>query len=364
MISNLFSRLSRRKAPRETAPSLTRYERQTLAQPGSSGPISTSTLDAMQTDGMVRTALTVKRQAVLAANWDVVPESDSPNDRQRAEFVRESFRRMAGSPLTVLEQAMDAFAKGWSVQESVYRLADGKLWLAAVRAKNPAHFGLEMDAYGQVRGLRLVVPGEAERDLDLRKFVVYAYRASYASPRGRGDLEACHRHWVAKQKLLNAWQLHLEKFAMPTVLGRYQRGLPADEQTAILRALQDLQNNTAIVYPGEIEIATLGGDRSPSSGFMEAIEFHNREIARAILGQTLTTDEGRRVGSLALGKIHLQVLLLQVAAIRRELADVVMTEQVIRPLVELNFGPGSVPRFVFDEPELQVFGRGRVEAEA
>lgn len=66
------------------------------------------------------------------------------------------------------------------------------------------------------------------------------------------------------------------------------------------------------------------------------------------------------MGSLALGKVHLQVLLLQVAAVRAELADRVMTEQVIRPLVELNFGPGQIPRFEFEPTPLEAFVRGSV----
>jgi phage gp29-like protein len=221
-------------------------------------------------------------------------------------------------------------------------------------------FGLDVDAFGRVQGLNLRVPGEVERGLPKAKFVIYANRRSYAHPKGRSDLDAAYSHWQAKQNLLTAWRVHLERFAMPTVLGKYTRGLPAEEQSAILRALQDLANNTAIVYPSEIEIGTLGGDKVPSTGFQEAIDFHNREIARSILGQTLTTDEGRRVGSLALGKVHLQVLLLQVHALRTELADIVMTEQVIRPLVETNFGPGLLPRFEFEKPELDVFSTGKL----
>src|SRR6185436_3747202 len=104
-------------------------------------------------------------------------------------------------------------------------------------------------------------------------------------------------------------------------------------------AMQNLSQHTAVIFPNEIEIDTLGGQKESSTGFMDAIDFHTREIARSIIGQTLTTDEGRRVGSLAMGKVHLQVLLLQLDGLRKDLADVVMTEQVIRPMVEMNFGP-------------------------
>lgn len=173
-------------------------------------------------------------------------------------------------------------------------------------------------------------------------------------------MDAAYKHWQAKQSLLSAWKLHLEKFAMPTVLGKFERGLPPDEQSSLLRSLQDIQNSTAVVYPAEIDVALLGGNKEPSTGFQEAIEFHNREIARSVLGQTLTTDEGRRVGSLALGKVHLQILLLQVNAIRRELAESVLTEQLVRPLVEANFGTGSVPKFVFKDSGVSAFATGEL----
>jgi phage gp29-like protein len=96
------------------------------------------------------------------------------------------------------------------------------------------------------------------------------------------------------------------------------------------------------------------------SGYLEAIDYHNREIARAILGQTLTTEDSRRIGSLALGKVHLQVLIMQLAGLRRNLAERVMNEQFIRPLIELNFGPGLYPKLAFEEPDLDVFRTGKV----
>jgi len=309
---------------------------------------------------MVQTVVTIKRLGVLACDWTVKPNGSTAEAKRRAEFVRAAFDRMEGSPATVLSQAMDAFVKGWSVQEKVYEPAAGKLWLKSVRAKDPSLFGLKVDRFGRVEGLHLQVPGEPILALDRSKFVLFANRGSYADPKGRSDLDAAYRHWQAKQELLDAWKFHLSRFAMPTVLGRFQRGLAAEDRESILSALTNLQQNDAIVFPSEIEVSTLGGQKEAGEAFLSAIDLHNREIARAVLGQTLTTDEGRRVGSLALGKVHLQVLMLQLEAIRRELADTVMTEQVIRPLVEMNFGPGLVPRFEFTQVAADVFATGKI----
>lgn len=346
---------------KESAPQLTTFQRQNLQTPGlPPGGLPYAVYRAMEMDPMIQTALTIKKQAVMAVAWRIVPKDSSSRAREAALFVEDNLHQMHGSASTVLTQAMDAFSMGWSIQEMVFRPVNDQIWLQAIRPKDPSLFGLQMDAFGNIEQLRLQLPGETPLDLPRDRFVIFVNRQTYGKPKGQSDLDAVHPHWVAKQALSKAWKLHLERFASPTILGKYQRGLPSEEQTSVLRALQGLQDTLAIVYPSEIEIQTLGGDKASSSAFQDAIEFHNREIGRAILGQTLTTDEGRRVGSLALGKVHLQVLLLQLSALRKLLADQVMTEQVIRPLVEMNFGADVVPRFEFEEQPLEAFVTGKI----
>jgi len=358
----LFNKLKRKRvSAKETAPQLTTYQRQSLQIPGvPPGGLPYSVYRAMEMDPMIQTALTIKKLAVMAVNWRIVPKDSSGRARSAARFAEDNLRQMQGSATTVLTQAMDAFSMGWSVQEMVFAQQKDQIWLHAIRPKDPSLFGMTMDAFGNIERLRLQLPGEAPLELPRNRFVIFVNRQTYGKPKGQSDLDAVHPHWIAKQAVSKAWKLHLERFASPTVLGKYQRGLPSEEQTSVLRALQSLQDTLAIVYPSEIEIETLGGDKASSSAFQDAIEFHNREIGRAILGQTLTTDEGRRVGSLALGKVHLQVLLLQLSALRKILADQVMTEQVIRPLVELNFGADVVPTFQFDEQPIEAFVSGRI----
>lgn len=350
----LFTR--RKKTEQEIAPALTQSEQRSWRSPGPvSGTLPYHLYDQMERDGMVMAALTIKKQAVLAHSWKIVGE-----DKERVAFIKEVFQQMEGSPRNILFQAMDAFAKGWSVQEINYKMHKGKLMISSVRSKDISQFGLKTDRFGRTTGLLLQIPGETEEALPLDKFVVFSYRRSYGRLKGQSDLDGAYRHWQAKNTLLTAWRIHLERHASPTMLGRYQRGLSPDEQSKLLGSLNQMADATAIVFPDEVEVTSLEVGRGQSQGFMDAIDFHNREMARVILGQTLTTDEGRRVGSLALGKVHLQVLMLQVNAIRQELADTVMTEQVIRPLIELNFGEGEIPRFEFEPIQIEAFTSGRI----
>lgn len=362
LLSQLFPALRPKDALRETAPSV-------RASRSLGEGLDPARAERLLSDAMVGTALNVKRLGVLAAPWRIDANGSSASAARNAEFVRAALDRMQGSVHGVLNAAMDAFAKGLSVQELVFapeRDGNGedRIWLAEVRPKDPAHFRIERDAFARTTGLTLVLPGEPERSLPKEKFVLYAYRSSYARPRGQSDLEACVPHHEAKRALAFAWRLHLERFASPTVLGRFAPETSDADRAAMLDSLENLDRNAALVYPESFRVDTLGGTPDGSRGFMEAIEWHNREIARAILGQTLTTDEGRRVGSLAMGRVHLQVLLLQLTAIRRELADTVMTEGVIRPLIELNFGPAGplnpLPRFAFEEARAGAFVDGTI----
>ena len=345
--------LTKRFRP-EAAAQTTLWQRRAAAAPGAPGPIPYATYDEMERDAMVQTALTVKRLGVLSAKWSIEPCGDAARDR----LAKDLLARMEGDPVSVLQGAMDAFAKGWSVQEMVLQAEGGRVWLRAVRPKDPADFGVELDPYGAVTGLTLNVPGEHGRRLPLGKFLVYRNRAGYGRPKGLSDLDAAYPHWQAKRRLLESWRSHLSRFASPTLLGRYGPSVPAAQQEALLGALNRLPEHAALTVPTDIEVGTLGGSPDASTGFMDAIAFHNREISRSILGQTLTTDEGARVGSLALGRVHLQVMLLQLQALRRELAEGVMTEGLLRPLVELNLGPGPTPRFAFEESPVPAFTNG------
>ncbi|MBV6458936.1 MAG: hypothetical protein HONBIEJF_02075 [Fimbriimonadaceae bacterium] len=358
---NFFRKLLRKQPPSgESAPQLSRFDLRSFERPPLPTGLPPATLQAMEGDAMVQTALTIKSLAVLATPGEIVPGEDSPFGNRVARWIENQFATMAGSADDILRQGMSAFGRGWSVQEMVLDRAGGEVRLVACKPKDPSLFGLRVDRYGNVSGLVLEVPGEPAVDLPRQKFVVHVHRRSFGFPRGRSDLEAAYPHWSAKQALLKSWRLHLERYASPTVLGRYDRGTPFEEQASALDALSRLNEHTALLVPNQIEVAMLGADRSFSTGFAEAIEFHNREIARAVLGQTLTTDEGRRVGSMALGRVHLQVLLLQIEAIRRELSDTLMTEQVIRPLVEWNFGSAPVPRYRFKPVRLEAFAEGRI----
>jgi len=317
--------------------------------------------DEMQNDAQVRSCLNTKKFAVLAKGWSIQPASDSPEDVRIARFIEFCLNDMKGSVPDMLFKVLDALAKGFSVCEINYKQIeggpfDGMVGLASVKSKDPADFGFDMDEFLNVRNLTHL----QKTDLPAEKFIVFTHMPAYELPHGQSDLRAAYKHWWSKEVILKFWNLYMEKFGMPTAKGTYKRGVPKDQQDDLLRVLDKIQQETALVVPEDVTVELLEAQRRGDAGYLPAIEFHNKQIAKAILGQTLTSDEGSRVGSLALAKVHMDVLRFYLEKLKRDLEETVMQEQLIRRLVETNFnGQPSVPRFVLgnlEERDIELLG--------
>lgn len=310
--------------------------------------------DQMLCDSQVRACFNLKRLGALSANWTLIPADQDSHAPSITDFIQWNLQTLEGGVFGLLWRAMDALAKGFSVLEKLYEIAPAGKWqglyrLRAFKSKDPALFAFDLDPFRNVRALLLHAPDGEELRLNREKFVLYVYQPRYELPFGQPDLRAAYPHWQSKQRVLRDWSIFLSKHASPTLVGIYKRGATRAMQQDLLDALDRVQQETAIVMPEEVEVKPLEFNQSGGSSYYEAITYHNAEIAKSLLGQTLSTDEGQRVGSLALGKIHFEVLKLQLRALRAELAERVMNDQIIKPLVQLNFGDTPAPRFEWIE---------------
>ncbi len=341
--------------------------------------------DLMQNDAQVRACMSIKKFAVLSKGWEVHPASGDPRDREAADFVRFALADMRGSIQDVLYNALDALAKGFSVMELNYCVIDrepykGMIGLASIKSKDPSTFVFDLDDYANIRSLGRAGAGTGVSGLQSRnqvpvsglqsrnqapvsglksrytldransalppgKFVIYSYMPRYESPYGTSDLRAAYKHYWSKDILIRFLNIYLEKYGAPTARGTYKRGTPKSAQEELLKVLDRIQQETAIVIPDDVQVDLMEAQRGGEAGYLQAIEFHDKQIAKAILSQTLVVDEGARVGSFALAKVHLDVVRMCLKKLKRDLEESVMQEQVIRRLVDYNFTVAAYPTF-------------------
>jgi phage gp29-like protein len=305
--------------------------------------------DTMSRNAQVSACLSIKRASVLSRGWDVgVGEKSNGVREEVVEFCKYVFEWMDGSLFGVLENVCDALAKGYSIQSLVWDNIEsgkfkGNVAPRYIYAKDPADWQFIVDDYRHVTGL-LHTP-TSER-FSRSGFVVFTYRGIYGNPYGYSDLRNCYRNWWSVDFLERFWNMYMEKFGAPTVKGTYKRGLSAAAKATFMSALSAVQSKSALVFPEDMKVELLETIRQGESGFRLATEYHNKQIAKSILNQTLVTDSGGGVGSFAMAKVHLDVLRMCLRGLKQDLEETVVREQILRPLVAANYGADEpVPIF-------------------
>ena len=311
-----------------------------------------SVYDQMVTDPDVKSALVLKVAGVLGKGWkfNAGVERDDPGfdaAETRATEVTDLINSMPGSFDDKLERILwDGLKVGVGIAEKVWELReDGKIGLKDLKSKNPGGFTFELDDFNNVVGMNLlgmggIIPVPPE------KFVWFTYQGEYGRPWGVSDLRPAYKYWWFKDQFAKWWAVHLEKFGSPPVKGSYPKGTSKDSQDKLLAVLKDFQHDTALVVPDDVTVELLVADMGSSAqqtGFGAGLTFCTHQIIKAILGQTLATEQGA-TGTYAQAKVHADVLSLYIRKLKRQFEEFV-DEQVTRELVDYNWSDGIYPNF-------------------
>ncbi len=316
--------------------------------------------DLEEKDGQVSSALETRKDGVLRRERKVVAASATADDERRAAFAREVLAAIPNFE-NILYELLDAAAYGFSVAEILWEQSGSTVFIRDIKPRPQELFSFGEPGRPQVGGLRFtrLATGDSrlEKELPDHKFLVYSFRPRHGNRRGRPLLRRVFWASWFKRQDLKFWLKFIEK-GTGSVVVRYPAGATDQDKQRALEAAEAINAETAVAIPENFQIASelltaaRAGDTDVFLTLADSI--CNNEIARVILGQTLTQrggEDGR--GSRALGEVHQQVRFEKVAADARDLMSVV-NDQLLRWLFLFNFGP-DVPRphwtIALDPPE-------------
>lgn len=299
-------------------------------------------------DAHLYSCLQTRKLAVAGSPWDVLPASDEAGSAAEvAAFVKEAFNGMDN-----LEEAftdlLDAVGKGFSVSEIIWEIAAGKVLPRALKKRQQKRFTF-MEVEGYSEAPRLITDAEPVYGIPLTpdKFVMHVYRAGADLPERGGLLRVLSWVYLFKNYALKDWVSFCEVFGMPLRLGVYSPAASKEDRDALLQAVTNLGSDAAGIISESTRIefveAAKKGDGGPYNALIEQM---NKEVSKAVLGQTLTTDVGSK-GSYAAGIVH-QGVRMDIARADARALERAINRDLIRPLVKFNFGPlTNIPSFKF-----------------
>ena len=309
----------------------------------------------MQTDDAVKAALTLKKHAVLSTGWDIAPASTQPIDIEAAEFLKYTFEMMQGSIDDVLLSFLSALGWGFSVSERVLQPIKtgpfaGKVGLKAIKTRLPHGFIFVVDAHDNLADDGIEQYG---RRLPREKFVVYSYGGEeYGNWYGMSDLRAAYDAFWMKKNVLNWWGIFLDRYGIPLAEGIVPShgGVPDGTIDDVREALDNLQAATSFVHGDDVKLSFPTSDLAGQGAvaFERAVNISDMRIARALLMPNLLGVSAQgNTGTYAQARTQFDVFLLIIEKLQRDLAETVMGEQVIRPLIDLNYRVDRYPSFIF-----------------
>ena len=310
--------------------------------------------DKMRIDDTVKSSLILKKYAVLAPNFRIVPASDEQQDIDVANYLEYCFDHMEGSIYDSILQILTALDFGYSITEINFETFDdgefeGMIGLKSLKTKYPHYYQFEVDAYSNIKKNGLIYNvGGTEKKLPLDKFVIYSYQKEFGNPYGNSDLRCAYRGYWSKDVLIKFWNIYLERFAMPTVVGQYASN-DSGSVNNLRNILDNLSAKTSISHRmGEFDLSLLESSRNSTQEYQAALNFYNKMIARSILIPDRLFAEGE-TGAYAQSKIHFDVFLWVVEKLRQDIEEIVMKEQLVRRLINYNFkNVKKLPSFKFN----------------
>lgn len=303
-------------------------------------------------DSHVYSAVQQRKSAVQSMLWEI--EKDKSTERE-LNFIKQAFENLDMD--SVISSALNAPLFGFTVLEVMWELKDGYFVPVNIIEKPNEWFVFDKDNNLKFK----TTANPAGESLPERKFILARYNAGYDNPYGERLLSKCFWPVTFKRGGLKFWATMTEKYGMPFILGKQPRG--AGEQSArnMLAELENMAQDAVAVVPDDSSVEIIEGDKESSSMLYEGLlNFCNSEISKAILTQTLTTEVQDK-GSYAASNTH-SSMLARLAESDKKLVEKALNE-VIRWMIDANFGSGKYPRFAMyreEEVDMDLASRDKI----
>lgn len=306
--------------------------------------MSDYSVEKMLKDPQVKACINIKKMIILQGRYSVHPVSKDKKDREICDFVTDALYKFQGTISSTLFNVLDAFIYGFSLNEIVYKREKGRIVIDKIIPINPGEVDFQYDNYGNIVKI-LINNEECNRD----KLILYSYNGAFGNPYGKSDLLSVYKYYDTKVKLIDFYNVYLEKYASPLIKGIYKKGFTVQHQKELFETLKSIKQKSAVIVPEECDIENMNLNTGGAGLFQSAIDYQDRQIAKGILGQTIFTDDNVTVGSYSLANIHLELLKECLGKIKKDLEEFVVTEQIIKPLVKYNFGGENYPYFTISD---------------
>ena len=353
----------------------------------------------MMLDPQVYSTISILVMAILAQGTRLSPPIEDGHPDYEAALVAlrlcDHVHRNLGHPLSEVQyELVEGMLKmGHKVGEMIYArhsvdngVDPATIYMVMTDIKTKPHEATAFvtDPFNNVLGLLYKEPGKPlpslgsvdantpenkrPRLIPRQKFVIPTHKPKNGDPRGTSHIRSVYPPWWKKQMWNPQHLAYVTRFAQPSMyanLSAEAKDIPVKDSFG-----NDTGARKSIVKATTESLAQMKGGavatfidtsvemlQATSEGkvIFDSYAHEDRQIAKGILMQTLTTEEGQHMARAA-SAIHQDVFGLLIAYLRG-IIESVWREDVLKPLIRYNFGEKAaenlVPKVSLGDTEVQ-----------
>lgn len=294
--------------------------------------------------------LQTRKRSVAQLDITVEAASDDPEDVRRADVVREWLKRdeLADEMFDML----DAVGKQISFTEIIWDTSAGQWQPQRLEWRDPRWFTFARRDLttpmmrGGIDGTQVAAP------LEPFKFIVTRIKAKSGLPVRSGLARLAAWAWMFKAYTQRDWAIFTQTYGQPVRIGKFHEGATKEDKATLFRAVANIAGDCAAIVPQsmEIEFVEAKNVTAGSDLYERRADWLDRQVSKAVLGQTGTTDS--KQGGLGDGgnKVH-EGVREDIETADCKSMSAAINRDLIRPWMDLEYGPGrGYPRVVIARP--------------
>ena len=289
---------------------------------------------ALLVDAHVWSCLISREAGVLKKEWKL----DFGDNAEREKFYNEIYQQI--DIQDTIGSIIKASYYGYQPIEIMWGKEAGYYVPFMLKEKPPEWFVFDAENVLKMRSKSSPLSGE---EIPANKFLCPRYKNTYQNP--YGEATASRIFWPVTFKTAGQkfWTSFVEKYGMPHVVLKHGKGAKGEDIDDMIEMAEKMVMDAIAAIPEDASMELLEVNKSSSSDIYDRFTFAmNKEISKAIVGQTLTSDIGD-TGSRAATQTHKDVKDEIV------LADCKLVERTFNELNKIidavNFDSGHYPKF-------------------
>lgn len=301
--------------------------------------------DIEERDAHYSAVLGTRRRQVAQLPITIEAASDDKEHVRHADFIREWLKE------SVLDEALfdmlDAIGKGFSVME-----IDWESTPAAVLPRCFEYRPQRWFTFDPIDGETIQLQeGVTREPLSAHKFIVHKHRAKSGLTIRSGLSRIASWAWMMKAFTSKDWAIFTQNYGQPIRIGRYPQTASDIDKAVLWRAVANIAGDCAAILPEGMLIEFIGLKDTAKSAevYEKRCDWLDRQISKAVLGQTTTTDAVS--GGHAVAQEH-RLVQEDIERADARMISATLTRQLVRLMIALNYGPqDKYPRLLIGRPD-------------